>query len=396
MANEPLESTNSVQQEPVARQTSLGALARLFLKIGTIAFGGPPAHISMMEEEVVARHGWLTRAQFIDFVGASTLLPGPTSTELSIYIGWVQKGWLGLLVAGWSFIAPSTVFVMALAWAYVRFGALPQVSGVLYGVKPVVIAIIVQAVWKMARSAIKSLWLAVLGVVTLAAFAFHMDELLVLVLGGLLAGIAYWIRSDTKARPLVPSLLGSTGLATGVAVGTSYSLGMLFLVSLKIGAVLFGGGYVLIALIRTNLVAKLGWITERQLLDAVAMGQVTPGPISTAATFIGYLLGGWTGALVATLGMFLPSFFFVAISGPLIPRIRRSPIAGAVLDGVNVGALALIAVVAWQLFRAAVVDWATATLAALTLLLLLRYKVNSLWLVLGGALLGLAKISLHP
>jgi chromate transporter len=380
---------------PPPRRASVGDLARLFLKIGTVAFGGPPAHIAMMEEEVVGRHRWLTREQFLDFLGASNLLPGPTSTELSIYIGWVQRGWLGLLVAGWAFILPSTIFVLALAWAYVRYGSLPQVAGVLYGIKPVVIAIIVQAVWKLAQTALKSTWLALLGALAMLAFALRTDELLVLALGGLLAGIFYGIHTGKKVRPVVSALIGSGGLWAGLAAGAPFSLGMLFLVFLKIGAVLFGGGYVLIALIRANLVAKLGWITERQLLDAIAMGQVTPGPLSTTATFIGYLLGGWPGAVIATLGMFLPSFFFIAISGPLVPRIRKSPLAGAVLDGVNVAALALIAVVTWQLFRAAVIDWTTAGLAAFSFLLLIRYRVNSLWLVLGGAAMGLATIWAH-
>jgi chromate transporter len=381
---------DSVNQIP---RTSLLELARLFLKLGCVAFGGPPAHLAMMEDEVVSRRGWLTREEFLDFLGAANLLPGPTSTEMAIHIGRLQAGLPGLLVAGSSFILPSAVMVVVLAWVYVRYGALPQVAGVLYGVKPVVIALIVQAVLKLARTAVKSTWLAIIAALAVAATALGMDQLLVLAAGGVLGALVYLARSGrSKQTSSAPALLiTSTGMtAAAAAAAAPFSLGALFLVFLKIGAVLFGGGYVLVALIRSNLVTHLGWISERQLLDAIAMGQVTPGPLSTTATFIGYLLGGVPGALIATVGMFLPAFFFVAVSGPLVPRLRRSPIAGAVLDGVNVAALALIAVVTWQLFRAAVVDWTTLALAALSFVLLLRYRVNSVWLVLGAALAGVA------
>jgi chromate transporter len=376
---------------PRAHSTSLLELARLFLKLGTVAFGGPPAHLAMMEDEVVSRRGWLTREEFLDFLGAVNLIPGPTSTEMAIHIGRLQAGLPGLLVAGCSFILPSAAMVVVLAWAYVRFGSLPQVAGVLYGVKPVVIALIVQAVLKLARTALKSTWLAVLGALAVAATALGMDQLLVLAAGGVLAGLAHLARAERpRQRSSAPALLITGTAVTAAAAAAPFSLGALFLVFLKIGSVLFGGGYVLVALIRSNLVAHLGWISERQLLDAVAMGQVTPGPLSTTATFIGYLLAGVPGAVIATVGMFLPAFFFVAVSGPLVPMLRRSPIAGAVLDGVNIAALALIAVVTWQLFRAAVVDWATLAFAALSLVLLLRYRVSSVWLVLGAALVGVA------
>lgn len=348
----------------------------------------------MMEDEVISRRRWFTREQFLDFIGAANLIPGPTSTELAIHIGRVEAGWPGLLVAGTSFILPSAIFVTVLAWAYVRFGSLPQVAGVLYGVKPIVIAVIVQAVFKLAKSAVKSVWLGLLGAVTIAAFALGLDELAVLAVGGLIAGLAYWLRSRHSVKPLSASAVFA-GVSTGATAAMPFSLGMLFLVFLKIGAILFGGGYVLVALIRSNLVARLGWITEKQLLDAVAMGQVTPGPISTAATFIGYVLGGLPGAALATIAMFLPAFFFVAISGPLVPVLRRAPLAGAILDGVNVAALALIAVVTWQLFRAAVVDWVTLILAALGFLFLIRYRVNSTWLVLGGAAIRTTKSVMH-
>jgi len=368
------------------------------LRLGTLAFGGPPAHIAMMEDEVVSRRGWLTREQFLDFLGATNLIPGPNSTEMAIHVGRLRAGWPGLLVAGGSFILPSALMVTALAWAYVRFGSLSQVSGVLYGVKPIVIALIVQSVFKLGRTAVKSTWLAAVGAFTVLASALGVDPLAVLAAGGALAALDYWSRSGRRIS--LPALLtggaGLTGTATGSAAIASFSLVSLFLVFLKLGAILFGGGYVLVALIRSNLVARLGWISERQLLDAVAMGQVTPGPLSTTATFIGYVLGGLPGAAIATVAIFLPAFFFVAISGPLVPRLRRSPLAGALLDGVNVAALALIAVVTWQLFRSAVVDWTTLVLCALSFFLLIRYRVNSVWLVLGGAVVGAGATWLHP
>jgi len=381
-----------------AQPTSLLELTRLFLKLGGIAFGGPPAHIAMMEDEVVSRRGWLTREQFLDFLGATNLIPGPNSTEMAIHVGRVRAGWLGLLTAGASFILPSAVMVTALAWAYVRFGPLPQVSGVLYGVKPIVIALIVQAVFKLARSAVKSTWLAVVAALAVLSTALGADQLAVLAGGGALTGLS-WLRSgrqrSSASSVLVIGGTGLTGVAAGSGVVVPVGLTALFLVFLKIGAILFGGGYVLVALIRSNLVARLGWISERQLLDAIAMGQVTPGPLSTTATFIGYLLAGVPGAVLATVAIFLPAFFFVAISGPLVPRLRQSPLAGAVLDGVNVAALALIAVAMWQLFRAALVDWTTLAIAGLSFFLLIRYRVNSVWLVLAGAAIGAATSWFH-
>jgi chromate transporter len=377
-----------------AAPTSLPELAGLFLKLGMVAFGGPPAHIAMMEEEVVSRRGWLTCEQFLDFLGATNLIPGPNSTEMAIHVGRVRAGWPGLLVAGGSFILPSAVLVTALAWAYVRFQSLPQVSGVLYGVKPIVIALIVQAVCKLAKSAVKSRTTAAVGALAALATALGADQLAVLAGGGLLTGLIYWRRSGRRSSFQAPALLaggtGLTGIPTASSLVMPFGPAALFLVFLKIGAILFGGGYVLVALIRSNLVTRLGWISERQLLDAVAVGQVTPGPLSTTATFIGYLLEGVPGAVIATIAIFLPAFFFVAISGPLVPRLRQSPLAGAVLDGVNVAALALIAVVTWQLFRAAVVDWTTLVLAGLSFILLIRYRVNSVCLVLGGAGVGMA------
>ncbi len=376
--------------EPIGRQlkqrTSLLDLAASFLKLGSIAFGGPAAHIALIEQEVVTRRGWVTQQEFLDFLGLGNLIPGPTSTEMAIYIGRLRRGWVGLLVAGVSFILPSTLLVAALAWAYVRFGSLPQIAGVLYGVKPVVIAVIAQAIFRLGRTALKSAWLISLCVAATVAAVLGVNGLLIFALVGSVTALAFQIRSKKPVGRTAALLAGSGGVAGAAAA--PFSLKALFLVFLKIGAILFGGGYVLVAFLRSNLVQGLGWISERQLLDAIAVGQVTPGPISTAATFLGYILAGFPGAAVATVAIFLPAFGLVAITGPFVPQLRRWPLAGAVLDGINVAALAVIVVVAWQLGRSAIVDGVTLAIALVSGFLLIRYRMNSAWLVLAGACAG--------
>jgi chromate transporter len=350
-------------------------VARLFLKLGTIAFGGPAAHIAMMEDEVVRRRGWLTRDRFLDLLGATNLIPGPNSTEMAIHIGKAHAGWPGLVTAGVCFIVPAMLIVLAITWAYVRFGSLSLAQGVLYGVKPVVIAVVAQAIWGLGRSAVKAKLLAVVGAVCLALVAAGVDELLVLFGAGV---VMLLLHIGTTRRRGGPTLLT-----------VPVDLAPLFLVFLKIGSVLYGSGYVLLAFLRSDLVEQRGWLTEAQLLDAVAIGQVTPGPVFTTATFIGYVLAGVPGALVATAGIFLPAFVFVGLTGPLVERARADSAAGAFLDGVNVASLALMAVVTAQLVVAAVVDPITLLLAVASGLLLIRYRVNSAWLVLGGAVVGL-------
>jgi len=376
----------------LAPPTTLGELAWLFGRLGFTAFGGPAAHIAMMEDEVVRRRGWMTHERFLDLLGATNLIPGPNSTELAIHIGHDRRGWAGLLVAGACFILPAVAIVTAIAWAYVRFGALPEAAGVLYGVKPVMIAVVVQALWSLGRTAVRSYALVAVGVAALAASLVGMNELIILLAaGGLVAiGRGTLPRTGGRAASWLPvPWLGAT--TTAAAATTSFGLWPLFLVFLKVGSVLFGSGYVLLALLRGDLVERLHWLTESQLLDAVAVGQVTPGPVFTTATFVGYVLGGSGGAAVATLGIFLPAFVFVAISGSLIPRLRRSPAAGAVLDGVNVASLALMGAVTIQLGRAAIVDVPAAVLAVIGALVLIKYRPNSAWLVLGGAVIGVAR-----
>ena len=400
----PDAASGPAQREPgpgAGQRSRLWELAALFLKLGTIAFGGPAAHIAMMEDEVVRRRAWLTRAEFLDYLGATNLIPGPNSTELAIHIGHARAGWAGLLVAGTCFILPASLIVTAVAWAYVHLGTLPAAAGLLYGVKPVVIAVVLQALWGLSRAAVKSGLLAVVGVMAVVASVLGVNELVVLFGAGLVAWLAVRLfESGSLAHGLLPGMLSwpgphpqsptlsvAVGSAAGVAAAT-VNLWGLFGVFAKIGAVLFGSGYVLLAFLRADLVERLGWLTERQLLDAVAVGQITPGPVFTTATFIGYVLGGGPGAWAATAGIFLPAFVFVALSGPLVPRLRRSPPAGQVLDGVNVASLVLMVVVTWQLGGAALVDGVTTLLAAVSALLLLRFRTNSAWLVLAGAAIG--------
>jgi chromate transporter len=373
--------------------TSLRELALLFLKLGTIAFGGPAAHIAMMEDEVVRRRRWMTDKEFLDLLGATNLIPGPNSTEMAIHIGHRRAGWMGLLVAGASFILPAALIVTAFAWAYVRYGSLPQVGGILYGVKPVIIAIVLQALWSLGRAALKTKFLTVIMIAAVVLGFLGVHELLTLFGGGLIAGLARigWqhIKKDSSLRSMI-SLPLALYFQSGVTAGatTSFGLWPLFLFFLKVGAVLYGSGYVLLVFLRADLVERWHWLTEAQLLDAIAVGQITPGPVFTTATFIGYVLSGPTGAAVATIGIFLPAFFFVAVSGPLVPRIRKSATAGAFLDGINATSLALMVVVTYQLGRAAIVDVPTIVLALTSAVLLFYFRLNSAWLVLGGAFAG--------
>jgi len=360
-----------------------------FLKLGATAFGGPAAHIGLFRQEFVQRRQWLSDDEFLDLLGATNLIPGPNSTEMAIHIGFLRAGWAGLLAGGLAFTLPAVLIVLVLGWLYVGYGATPQAGWLLYGVKPVMIAIILQALWALGRKAAKT-WLTLLvGVGVLGLYFLGVDEVLLLFAGGLLVMLVQnWSRLG-EFRPgglplLLPPLLG---MAAGAA---PFTLPVLFLVFLKIGAILYGSGYVLVAFLRADLVARLGWLTEQQLIDAIAIGQITPGPLFTSATFIGYILGGLPGAFLATVGIFLPSYIFVAISNPIIPRLRSSPWAGSLLDGVIIASLGLMAAVSFQLGVAALVDLPTVIIFAVSAFLLFRYKLNSTWLILGGGVAGVA------
>jgi chromate transporter len=369
-------------------RSSLGEVTTLFLRLGFTAFGGPAAHISMMHDEVVSRRQWMTDQHFLDLVGATNLIPGPNSTEMAIHIGYERAGWRGLLAAGICFIMPAVLIVLGLSWAYVEYGSTPQGDALLYGIKPVIIAIVLQALVRLAPKALKNWMLRAVGLAALALYLLGFNELVILFGGAFLVVALQAVRGfpGTIAAALV---WGTNVWLRQASESTPITLGGIFLVFLKVGALLYGSGYVLLAFLRNDLVVNYGWLTDQQLLDAIAIGQFTPGPVFTTATFIGYVLAGVPGAAVATIGIFLPSFLFVALLARIMPHIRKSPWTASFLDGVNVTALALMAGVTLQLGRSAIVDIPTALLAAGAALLLFRFNINSAWLVLAGGLIGL-------
>lgn len=392
-------------QEPAG---NLRELATVFLKLGTIAFGGPAAHTAMMEGEVVERRRWLDRGTFLDFVGATNLIPGPNSTELALHIGYLRAGWRGLLTAGVCFILPAALIAVGLAELYRRFGSVPDAAAVLESIKPIVVAVVAHAVWRLGRTAVKDVAAAVLGLASLVAILLGVHELAVLAAAALVmvacrrivagptmpvVSSLVVLRSEPASAEPVKAMAAAGVIATATgAIG--FSLTTLFLTFAKIGAVLFGSGYVLFAFLRTDFVERLGWISESQLLDIVAIGQVIPGPLFTVATFIGYWLAGPIGALVGTAGIFLPAFVFVALSGPLIPRLRRSATVGAALDGLNLASLALMAAVTGLMARTALHDPFAIFLGLAAFILLWRFRLGVAWLVLVGAVVGLIRVGL--
>jgi chromate transporter len=375
------------------REASLGEIALVFLKLGTIAFGGPAAHLAMMEDEFVRRRRWITHAEFLDRLATANLIPGPSSTEVAIFVGQLKRGWRGLIVAGCCFIIPAALIVCGIAWAYVRFGSLPKVEGILYAIKPAVVAIVIQALGKLGRTGVRTTLLAAIAVLAAGLSLLGVNPVLVLLFAGLLSA-ALAMKNRLVSAAGFPKMVGLPKVIAGamvlMATGAAFpvGLGRLFLSFLKVGSVVFGSGYVLLAFLQAEFVERLHWLTDKQLIDAVAVGQFTPGPLFTTATFIGYVLAGWTGALVATVGVFLPGFALVALSGPLIPRLRRSAEAAAALDGVVAGSLALMAVVTWQLGKASIVDRTTLIVFGVSLIALLWLRVNSAWLVLAAAVFG--------
>lgn len=366
----------------------LPEVARLFTRLGFTAFGGPAAHTAMMHDEVVTRRAWVSEREFLDLLAATNMIPGPNSTELAIHLGRRRAGFPGLLVAGACFIVPAMLIVLALAWAYVEYGSTPEGRALLYGIAPVIIAIVVQALWKLGRTAVSDALLAAVGAAALVLYFLGVNEI-ALIFG---AGALVMLVRNARTRPLrtpafAPWVAPGSLVAATVAVEPTYL--RLFLTFLKIGAVLYGSGYVLLAFLRADFVERLGWLTQQQLVDAIAIGQFTPGPLFTTAAFVGYLILGLPGALLATAAIFLPSFAFVAVTAPLIPRMRASAWLGALLDGVTVAALALMAGVTWQLGLEAIVDLPTATIAVLAGAVLFLWRPNSAWLVLAGGAAGL-------
>ena len=405
--------SGNLPKHDAASPARLRELAGLFLKLGTISFGGPAAHIALMEHEVVDKRQWITRQQFLDMLGAANLIPGPTSTELSINTGFVRAGWAGLAVAGASFIVPAALITGGFAWAYVRFGALPQAALVLGGIKPAVIAVIALAIWRLSKTAVKDFVLAAIAGLSLAAFFLGLNPIAILFGGGVIGMLARrgaTLRSATvfSFLPILPRRifaaltsrwpwkmflvpLSAVALTSSTSLAANRpSIARIGLFFLKVGALLYGGGYVLLAFLEQGLVRQHAWLTQQQLLDAIAIGQFTPGPLLSTATFIGYILGGAPGAAVATLAIFLPSFFYVALLAPVLFRLRQSPWMAAFLDSVNACAVALMVGATFRLAVDAMQGWPSWVIAGVALVVLLRWKINSAWVVLGGGLAGLA------
>jgi chromate transporter len=372
-----------------AKRGSRREVAGLFLRLGATAFGGPAAHIAMFRDEVVKQRKWIDDQHFLDLLGATNLIPGPNSTEMAIHLGYVRAGWRGLIVGGVSFIVPAAIIVTVFAWVYVTYGTLPSIEGILYGIQPVVIAIIMQAIWSLGRKALKTGLMIGAAFIALALYFTGVNEIALLFIGGAVIMVLSNLKRLREKPALSIALPFPTWSLPLFATLVPFSLWQLFWSFFKIGAVLFGSGYVLIAFMHSEFVVNLGWLTEQQLLDAIVVGQVTPGPVFTTATFVGYVMGGLPGALVATVAIFLPSFFFVAVSNPFIPRLRASPWFSGLLDGVNAISLALMTGVTVQLARSTLIDPLTIGLTGLSLVLLLRFKINSTWLIIGGAIIGL-------
>ncbi len=382
--------------------THLKELAGVFFKLGIIGFGGPAAHIAMMEHEVVSKKKWMSREHFLDLIGATNLIPGPNSTEMAMHCGYHRAGWPGMIVAGLGFIIPATLITGAIAWFYLQYGSIPDIKPIWYGIRPAVLAIIINAVYKFGKKALKNWQLGIIGAAVMIASLAGMSEVLVLLTGGLLG--MFWLsfsqKRDHAKASFFPSFLLSAkpgypkAAIAAIAISTAQiagnvSLIKLFLVFLKIGSVLFGSGYVLIAYLQDELIDRLGWLTQQQLVDAIAVGQFTPGPVSSAVTFVGYQIIGIKGAILATVGMFLPSFFFVAMLNPFIPKMRTSKWVSCFLDSVNVGAVAIMAAAVIQLARATLINWQTWLIALMSVAVTFIFKkVNTLWIVIGSSIAG--------
>jgi chromate transporter len=367
-------------------------VASFFLKLGFLAFGGVAGHIAMMRRELVNRRKWISEQDFLDLFGIMNLIPGPSSTEMVIALGYWRAGWPALILAGALFILPAMLMVLGLSWAYVRYGMLPAAQWILYGINPMVIAIIADALLSLGRTALKTVWLALMAVASLALYFWGVSIVAIIVCTVMLTAIVgYWkTKGQQRDLGIFPVAGGGARVAIAAASAIPFSMTRLFLTFLKIGAVSYGSGYVLLAFLRADFVAHLHWLTDKQLLDAIAAGQITPGPVFASATFVGYLTGGLKGALLATLGMFLPSFIFIAILFPFIPRLKGSAGAQIFLDGINAVTMGLMAAVSWQLARGAILDAFTAVEAIVGLLILRRFQINSAWLILGGLVAGFA------
>jgi len=361
-------------------KTELKQIAALFLKLGTIAFGGPAAHIAMMQREVVDRLKWMGHQHFLDLIGATNIIPGPNSTEMAIHLGYERGGWKGLLIAGICFIMPAVITTGFIAWLYSRYGQLPLVTPWTYGIKPAIIAIILSAVYLLAKKACKTVQLVVIGIITHAATLLGLNEIYAMFGAGLLT-VLLMLACKPTANSFFPAILLQVPLLSAANL-------RIFFTFLKIGAILYGSGYVLFAFLDTELVSR-GLLSRTQLVDAIAVGQFTPGPVFSSVTFIGWQMNGIGGAALATLAVFLPSFVFVALLNPLVPRMRKSVLFSAFLDGVNIASVAIVLTVCITFAKATIADWRTILIAMLSLAVMFGFgKVNSVFVVVGGAILG--------
>ena len=368
----------------------LKEVASVFFKLGCFAFGGPAAHIAMMEDEIVTKRQWMTRDYFLDLIGTTNLIPGPNSTEMTMHCGYERAGKMGLFVAGLSFIIPATLITAILAYLYVSYGTLPEVEPFIFGIKPAVLAIIASAVLKLGKKAIKGTELAVLGLLVLTSSLLGVNEIVALLAAGLLGMLYFSIRdrSRTTLNGFSPLLLLS-GLGTSVLKVSTINV---FWVFLKVGAILYGSGYVLFAYLDAELVTR-GWLTRAELIDAIAVGQFTPGPILSTSTFIGYQLSGFYGALAATAGIFLPSFLFVLILNPFIPKMQKSKVLRHFLNAVNVAAVAIMLAVLLIMARETLVDWKAIVIAISAAILTFKIKISPIWIIVIGAVLGYLLVS---
>ena len=365
---------------------NLKDIAKLFLKLGIIGFGGPAAHIAMMQDEVVVKRKWLTEQHFLDLIGATHLIPGPNSTEMAIHIGHEKGGWKGLIIAGLCFILPAVFITGVFARLYKEYGQIPEVQPFIYGIKPAIIAIILSAVYPLAKRSLKSIELGIIGLVVLIGSLFNFYEIYLMFGAGFLALILAYFRNNKLKN--IHSFLPFTFLEIVNAGFLSATNSKLFWIFLKIGAILYGSGYVLFAFIDTELVST-GIITRQQLIDAIAVGQFTPGPVFSSVTFIGYQINDLSGAVISTIAIFLPSFVFVAFLNPLVKKMRSSVLFSAFLDAVNIASVAIIISVCFAMGKDSITDWRTIFIAVLSIALTFRYrKINSAFIVLGGSIVG--------
>ena len=361
-------------------------IAKIFLKLGTLSFGGPAAHIAMMEKEIVQKHNWVSEQHFLDLIGATNLIPGPNSTEMAIHIGHERAGWKGLIVAGLCFILPAVIITGIFAFLYKKYGQLPQLQPFIYGISPAIIAIILAAIYPLTKKSLKTVELGIIGIITLILCLIGINEIYVMFGAGFIALALTAIRNNkiNSGKSIFPITIlnfSTTGFL-------SISNLNLFFTFLKIGAILYGSGYVLFAFLDTALVDK-GILSQQQLIDAIAVGQFTPGPVFSSVTFIGYQINGLIGAIVSTIGIFLPSFIFVALLNPLVKRMRNSILFSSFLDAVNISSIAIIIAICYQMGKDTITDWRTILIAIASLIITFGFrKINSVLIVLGGSLTG--------